>query len=137
MSELRLVTTDTRASPQELALEEGALVTLGRDEACDVRLDARRASARHARLLRQGATVLVEDLGAPTGIRVNGEPVPRAELSPGDQLEVGGVVFELAGATEAGEATASRLLGALAGLLLLHRDRKNEVERIPFRFEDK
>ena len=25
----------------------------------------------------------------------------------------------------------------LAGLLLLHRDRKNEVERIPFRFEDK
>ena len=106
----------------EILLTEGCELVIGRDEECDVRIDSRRISGRHAVLRPRDGRLVVEDLGSASGIRVNGEVMPRAELCPGDVLEIGGVLFELSDGS--GEATPAAgvpspegLLEALTGLL--------------------
>jgi len=40
-------------------------------------------------LTRTDGTILISDLGAPGGTRVNGQSVERAALQPGDHIGVG------------------------------------------------
>jgi FHA domain-containing protein len=67
--------------------------TVGRLPDCDVTLDDAAVSRRHARLTTDGATFHVEDLNSTNGVRLNGQPVTRAALQDGDQLDFGGVRF--------------------------------------------
>jgi hypothetical protein len=72
---------------------EGELV-LGRDAACDVRLDGNDVSRRHA-VIRRGQgdpNPLIFDLQSRNGIRVNSRAVVSAQLENGDVLRVGGWV---------------------------------------------
>jgi hypothetical protein len=62
---------------------------VGRHEACDVVLLDPSVSRQHARLIfRDGAWILL-DLGSTNGTTVNGAPVSRCELRPGDQVTLG------------------------------------------------
>jgi pSer/pThr/pTyr-binding forkhead associated (FHA) protein len=64
-------------------------VTLvGREEACDLRLDHKSVSKMHCVLVRTEGLVLVRDLGSTNGTRVNGQRVKRAALLPKDQLTI-------------------------------------------------
>ncbi len=76
-----LLALDWGAEPQELLV--------GRSSGCDVVLGDPTVSRRHARLtLRDGRWVL-QDLGSTNGSRLNGRPVGRCQLRPGDELCLG------------------------------------------------
>jgi hypothetical protein len=76
----------------------GSATTIGRLPECDVTLDDPAVSRRHARILSDGIDYTLEDLGSTNGLRLNGQPVSRAVLRDGDQLDFGGVraTFSLA-----------------------------------------
>ncbi len=55
----------------------------------ELTFDDRWMSAQHARLVRVANRWQLDDLGSRNGVRVNGRPVPRAELVDGDVVELG------------------------------------------------
>jgi len=69
------------------------VTVIGRREDCDFRIPLGEISRKHCRLIKDGDTLRAEDLGSSNGTYVNGERVQEAELSPGDTLKVGSVVF--------------------------------------------
>ena len=75
----------------EYDVEEGA--TLGRGEV-EIHLEDPFASTRHARLSRQGAVVVLEDLGSTNGTYLNEDLLegPRP-LHPGDRIRIGDSTF--------------------------------------------
>lgn len=66
---------------------------IGRDDACDLRLDADPfLSSRHAEIWRDGPDLLIQDLASTNGTRLNTEELARGEsatLAHGDVIEVG------------------------------------------------
>ncbi len=64
------------------------LTLVGRDEACDMRIDHKSVSKRHCVLVKTDGLILVRDLGSTNGTRVNGQRVRRASLLPNDHLAV-------------------------------------------------
>lgn len=88
--ELRVV---TGAPPATLQLQEGE-VLIGRDPRCNLVLDNLNVSRRHARLIRQGDRVYLEDLNSQWGTQVNGvRLVNKKVLSPRDEVVLGGVTL--------------------------------------------
>ena len=66
---------------------------IGRREDCDLRIPLSDVSRKHCRMIVNGQTIKVEDLGSSNGTYINGERIQQAELSAGDTLQVGPVVF--------------------------------------------
>lgn len=65
-------------------------ITIGRQEGNTIRLTERNVSRRHARLVRQNGSVLVEDLGSYNGIRINGERISgQVPVADGDLIQIG------------------------------------------------
>jgi hypothetical protein len=75
----------------EYDVEEGA--TLGRGDV-EIHLEDPFASTHHARLIRQGGVVVIEDLGSTNGTYLNEELLdgPRP-LHPGDRIRIGDSTF--------------------------------------------
>jgi pSer/pThr/pTyr-binding forkhead associated (FHA) protein len=69
------------------------MTVIGRREDCDLRIPLGDISRKHARLIRDGDTIRVEDLGSSNGTFHNGQRVQEAELSPGDLVQLGPVSF--------------------------------------------
>ncbi len=87
------VTLQIRSTDGERqTLMTGDLLTIGRGEAADLRLDDRGLSRVHASLRRDGDRVWVEDQGSVNGTFVNGRPVTSggAALADGDEIRLGG-----------------------------------------------
>ena len=71
-------------------------IVLGRDESAGMTLTDALVSRRHARVsMHEDQSVTIQDLGSTNGTSVNGVPVERSVLRPGDQLELGGVSLRL------------------------------------------
>jgi diguanylate cyclase (GGDEF)-like protein len=71
-------------------------IILGRDEGAGMMLTDALVSRRHARVtMHEDQSITIQDLGSTNGTSVNGAPVERAALRPGDHLEVGGVSLRL------------------------------------------
>ena len=88
MSQIVIAVRDPVAATTRTFDQDEVLV--GRAEESDVVLADRAASRRHARLVRDGGTWFVEDLGSRAGTRRNSNPVTQREaLVPGDQVGVG------------------------------------------------
>jgi two-component system cell cycle response regulator len=66
-----------------------AEVVIGRAVGATIQLLDDGISRRHARVLRSGHQVFVEDLRSSNGTMVNGEPVTRVELRDGDKIRLG------------------------------------------------
>ena len=67
-----------------------AEITIGRQAGNTILLTDRNVSRRHARLVRENGTLLVEDLGSCTGVRVNGEKIAgQRQVAEGDVVEIG------------------------------------------------
>lgn len=72
-------------------LEHGA--TLGRGDV-EIQVDDPFASARHARISRQGHVLVIEDLGSTNGTYLNEEPLSGPQpLHPGDRIRIGDSEF--------------------------------------------
>ncbi|MBV9366925.1 MAG: FHA domain-containing protein [Solirubrobacterales bacterium] len=59
---------------------------IGRHPGCDVVLRADTVSRRHARLVFRDGSWIVQDLDSTNGTQLNGQPVGRCRLRPGDHL---------------------------------------------------
>jgi len=70
-------------------------VLVGRDPSCDVVIDDKSVSRRHAALERRGAAFVVVDQGSANGSFVNGEQVSEASLYDGQELRLGMVPFRV------------------------------------------
>src|SRR5258708_35576130 len=65
------------------------ITVIGRREDCDLRIPLGDISRKHCRLVRDGDSLRLEDLGSSNGTYHNGKRVQEAILSPGDSVQVG------------------------------------------------
>jgi uncharacterized protein YraI len=73
-------------------------LTFGRGPENDITLDDTQVSRNHARLIRQGDEIIIEDLGSTNGTLVNGRPITeRHTLQPADIISIGSSVFGVRG----------------------------------------
>jgi hypothetical protein len=80
------------APGMEYEIGEGAV--LGRGDQAEIRLDDPFASSRHARVIRQGGIIVVEDLGSTNGTYLNEELLAGPQpLHPGDRVRIGDSEF--------------------------------------------
>jgi len=69
------------------------ITVVGRREDCDFRIPLGEISRKHCRLIKDGESLRIEDLGSSNGTYHNGVRVQEATLAPGDTLQIGSVVF--------------------------------------------
>jgi len=69
------------------------MTVVGRREDCDLRIPLSDVSRKHCRLILEGETIKIEDLGSSNGTYRNGERVQQTELVAGDTLQIGPVIF--------------------------------------------
>lgn len=81
------------------------LLTIGRSDSADIKVDGDFISRIHARILRIGADTVIEDAGSKNGTRVNTELVERHVLGHGDLVRVGSANFRYVDST-AGDSDA-------------------------------
>jgi pSer/pThr/pTyr-binding forkhead associated (FHA) protein len=73
---------------------QGPLFAIGRDSHCHLRPTSRKVSRRHCELSTRGGRLFVWDCLAANGTIVNGRRISgEVELSPGDRLQVGPLLF--------------------------------------------
>lgn len=70
-------------------------ILIGRDRNCDVVVVESTISRRHARLVWDGETLTLEDLGSSVGTFVNGERIERRTLQLGDRVRLGHAEYEV------------------------------------------
>jgi pSer/pThr/pTyr-binding forkhead associated (FHA) protein len=68
---------------------DGALTTAGRHPDSDIFLDDVTVSRRHAEFYRQGGFFTVRDVGSLNGTYVNRERIEEAQLTGGDEVQIG------------------------------------------------
>lgn len=71
------------------------ITVIGRREDCDLRIPLTEISRKHCRIVKSGGTVRLEDLGSSNGTFHNGARVSESDLSPGDRVQLGPVIFTL------------------------------------------
>ena len=92
-------------------------VILGRAAEVDLILSHPEVSRRHCRILREGESWFVEDLGSQRGTAVNGTRISgRTALREGDQIQVGPVLLVL-GVTPEESAIAAELVNPIGSVL--------------------
>lgn len=91
--EPRLVVDRAQGHQPGVAYDLMDPVTLGRGDV-EIRLGDPFASSRHARITRQGRTLVIEDLGSTNGTLLNGEPLNGPQpLHDGDRIRIGDSEF--------------------------------------------
>jgi ABC transport system ATP-binding/permease protein len=71
-------------------------ITIGRKEGNTIRLTERNVSRRHARIVRNNGSVVIEDLNSYNGVRVNGSRIQgRCQISMSDRIQIGDYIIEL------------------------------------------
>jgi hypothetical protein len=69
------------------------MTVVGRREDCDLRIPLGDVSRKHCRLVKEGDTLRIEDLGSSNGTYHNGQRVQEAVINAGDTIQIGPVVF--------------------------------------------
>jgi hypothetical protein len=83
-------------SPGEEHPMHGQRLVAGRSSECDVILDDSTVSRRHAAFVLRGDDWWVVDLDSTNGTRVNGVSATEQRVRPGDRIELGEAMLELA-----------------------------------------
>ncbi len=92
---IRIAAPCMRDEAMYIPLSPGEAFVVGSGEGADVHVSDRTVSARHCRVVHNGLTVDVVDLGSTNGVRVGGVRVARASLVPGTPLELGRVSLRI------------------------------------------
>ncbi len=85
---LRLISQDPLACPREIVLEHFP-ADIGRGTDVSLRIDDRWISRRHCQLTIEGGGLFVKDLSSRHGTYINGLPVEKSRLLPGNELCLG------------------------------------------------
>jgi predicted component of type VI protein secretion system len=75
-------------APVTLQMEQD-VIAIGRSKENDVVIKNIKASRRHARIERIGATYQITDLGSGNGTKVNGKKIDFQALNKGDEIAIG------------------------------------------------
>ena len=78
---------------RKILLEDGKTLLIGRDPGCDIQLDERTVSRRHAQLSREKDKILIRDLGSTNGVQLNFRNVTEQTLSSEDRITIGPFVL--------------------------------------------
>jgi hypothetical protein len=93
-AQARLVVERAPGHAPGMEYDIGAGAVMGRGDHAEIRLDDPFASARHARVARQGPVVVLEDLGSTNGTYLNEELLSGpAPLHRGDRVRIGDSEF--------------------------------------------
>jgi pSer/pThr/pTyr-binding forkhead associated (FHA) protein len=96
-----------------------AVTLIGRREDCDLRIPLGEVSRKHCRLVKDGQSLRLEDLGSSNGTYLNGQRVQESGVNPGDSIQVGAVSFivQIDGvpADDAIQAPATRAVEPVGG----------------------
>lgn len=95
-----LLLVNTRAAGRAWALREGEVLVIGRGEGCDVVLEDRDCSRRHAEVSRDVEGAVLRDLGSRNGVVVQGRASTERRLRHGDELTFGRTVLRFVDPTE-------------------------------------
>jgi S-DNA-T family DNA segregation ATPase FtsK/SpoIIIE len=94
---------------------------VGRGHGCEIYLSDESVSRRHAKIVVQ-EVVEVVDLGSANGIAIAGQPVSRANLAPGEVVQLGDTELEVfPHADGAGTRPGSGVLSGDSGTVLFSR----------------
>ena len=92
----------------ELVLAEGDKAGIGRLETNAICIKEQHVSRQHAEIPYADGIFVIKDLGSANGVYVNGARVRRAELHPGDHVQICGMEFDI----EAPDANVLRSIAA-------------------------
>lgn len=73
------------------------MMVFGREDGCDVKIDERMVSRRHAEIELVGGVLKIRDLDSANGTFVNGKKVTDTTLKTGDEVKFDQVVFRVVG----------------------------------------
>ncbi len=90
---VKLLFSPGTANVDELELTKDE-VSVGRGSGCDVILNDKKASRKHAIIRRSGLSFVIKDLGSANGTFVNGIKIEEQELSGDDSITIGDVSFQ-------------------------------------------
>ncbi len=68
---------------------------IGRADSSDIKLDGLQISNRHARLLKTGAGIAVEDLNSTNGVFINGNRISRQIITISDSVQIGSFLIRV------------------------------------------
>ncbi|QDG51261.1 FHA domain-containing protein [Persicimonas caeni] len=89
----KLVVISSNFAGQEFPLNRNEMI-IGRGEDCDIIIDHRSVSQKHAKVLReQGSKYQIVDLNSKNGVSVSGEQYRAVHIKRGDVIELGHVKF--------------------------------------------
>lgn len=88
----QLTISEGKEAGREFVFEQPSVV-IGRSSDCDVVLYDPGVSRKHARIYCEGEAFFVEDMGSSNGTKINGALVKKHQLSDGDNIALGPVVF--------------------------------------------
>ena len=69
-------------------------LTIGRDKICTISINDSRMSRQHAAFYYLVPDFFVKDLASTNGVMVNGRKIKQVKLNSGDQILMGGTMFE-------------------------------------------
>lgn len=91
----QLTIAEGKEAGKEFVFDQPSVV-IGRTSECEVVLYDPGVSRKHARIFLEGSLYFVEDMGSSNGTKVNGNVIRRHQLSDGDSVTLGPVVFKFA-----------------------------------------
>ena len=94
---------------KKVLIEDGQDLLIGRDPTCDIQLDERTVSRRHARIWREKDLVFLKDLGSTNGVQLNYRNITEQSLSPEDRVIIGPFVLVYRLASDESETGTSDL----------------------------
>jgi ABC-type multidrug transport system ATPase subunit len=89
---------ESSSDPQLLmTLQFGSkdVLTIGRDESNDIKIDGLQISKHHAKLRFSSGEIFIEDLNSTNGVFVNGIRTSRQTLRPNDNVQIGAFVIRV------------------------------------------
>jgi pSer/pThr/pTyr-binding forkhead associated (FHA) protein len=69
-------------------------VSIGRSEDCDIVLNDKKSSRKHALILRSDSKFTIQDLNSHNGTIVNEEKIKERDLSSGDKIQIANTIIE-------------------------------------------
>ncbi len=90
--DVRLVMFKENGERKDFPLGDGVTI-IGRQDECDLRIPLGEISRKHAQLIIHGNSVTLRDMGSANGTYVNNRRIAEQDLTPGDHIVIGPVVF--------------------------------------------
>lgn len=115
MAYLALIVEDVVINKWEINQDE---LVIGRVKFCDIQIDDKSVSSKHARLVTEGDNLLqgtqvtyLEDLFSTNGTEVNGKAITRVKLASGDTIKIGFNLFRFVSGSALGLDETTVIVG--------------------------